>query len=312
MTIVTAVGTAGPLGSLAKQRFERVMYLFYHIRDEHTSSVDTKSSPIALFGESAGPVRRHNHPLRVYFGEYFTIDVAAGDQGPAQEGPQAAGEDVPLAAAPPPGAGARHGQDVVRARYQVLRSFQNYHSSGAEGVGQGHQIVRFAFGRRGPRLAQDGVGQARELARVRSEDESAGVADDEVGLLRHQEQAVGVDHQRLLLVGRTVSAVVDDHGHGLQDLGVPPHTRPDHQHVEDRQDGLDVREGVVEVEDGVHNELGAVRLDDRARLLAAEDVRQVAADSERADGGEVGRPGELHGAPDDADAAGLALVPVLR
>ena len=75
---------------------------------------------------------------------------------------------------------------------------------------------------------------------------------------------------------------------------------------------VDLLERVLGVEDGVHDELRRVRLDDLAGLPLAHDVHQVGARPQRRDGGEVGGARVHDAAAEDADAAALALVQVGR
>ena len=80
--------------------------------------------------------------------------------------------------------------------------------------------------------------------------------------------------------------------------------------MEPRHPLVDLLERVFGVEDGVHDELWRVGLDDLPGLPLAHDVHKVGPGAQSRDGREVGRAGVHDAAAEDADAPALALVQV--
>lgn len=206
---------------------------------------------------------------------------------PGEKGGEGAGEGVALAAAPLPAPAEvvhERGAVVAGAVGYVVRGTLLDDGDAAEGAGELLHAVRLLCRWRGVIVEAEGVAEALELDDV-GRQHGGRVAPDQVRVPLDDLQRVGVeDDGHAALPGG-----LDDAGDGVVHEGVAAEAGPDDQDVQARQHGDDGRGYLLGVavlpvrralllllvlpHEGVHHEVGRVRLDDGSGAGRADYMR---------------------------------------
>lgn len=196
---------------------------FDHVVRRGAAAVLLVRQLVAVFDEKAAGVAGENRWIHVVNRLAGVVAVGAAE-GPMVERPERACEEVALSAAPPVASAGRAFdlQEILRVVDSVVHRLLQ------------HDDVPPDFLRQGLKLVVGVADQPEKFHRVGREDHIL-VVVEQGNVLRDEEQAVGINDERLL----TLLAANYKLRHGVQDVPVPAQSRSDDENVKPAEPRLD-------------------------------------------------------------------------